>query len=141
MMTARFPGERPILLPMASYHGTLAAVRCFGAAGLHVTLAESSRLVPAVWSRFAARRVSSPGPEAPADFIGWLLEFGAREPGHVLYPTSDDVAWLYAVHREELAKHFVLSVPDARTIYSLLNKTRLRTAAEAVGLSMPRTWI
>src|SRR3954467_2948811 len=107
MMTPRFPGERPVLLPIASYHGTLAAVRSLGAAGGHVTLAETSRLVPAVWSRFAARRVSSPDPEDAPKFIDWLLDFGAREPGHVLYPTSDDIAWLYAVHREQLAKHFI----------------------------------
>src|SRR5882672_9837994 len=107
-MTARYPGERPVLLPMASYHGTLAAVRCLGAAGVRVTLAESSPLVPAVWSRFAARRVRSPSPEDPPSFLQWLMDFGAREPGHVLHPTSDDVAWLYARHRDELAKHFIL---------------------------------
>ena len=74
---------------MAAYHGTLAAVRCLGAEGIRVTVAESSRFVPAVWSRFVARRVHCPGLEQSSRFVEWLLDFGAREPGYVLYPTSD----------------------------------------------------
>ena len=138
---SHFSAEPPILLPMAAYHGTLAAVRCLGAVGIRVTLAESDLLVPAVWSRFVWRRVSSPRPEDPQRFIGWLLDFGAREPGYVLYPTSDDVAFLYARYREELARFFVLRHSNIDSIYALLNKTRLRVLAEAVGLSMPRTWV
>src|SRR5205823_3861137 len=61
--------------------------------------------------------------------------------GHVLYPTSDDVAWLYAWHRDELAKNFILRHPGAQTTYALLNKTRLQAAARAVGIGMPRTWV
>src|SRR5207244_11171585 len=98
-------------------------------------------LVPAVWSRFVARRVPCPDPEDPGRFIPWLLEFGAREPGHVLYPTSDGLAWLYARHCDELSRFFILSHPSFEAISLLLNKTRLRTAAEAVGLRTPRTWI
>jgi len=133
--------ERPVLLPMPAYHGTLAAVRCLGAAGISVTVADGNPLVPAVWSRFAARRVRCPDPSNPSRFIHWLREFGAREPGYVLYPTSDDLAWLYSIHRAELAKHFVLRHPPPEVTYGLLNKIRLRTAAEAAGLSMPRTWV
>jgi D-aspartate ligase len=131
----------PILLPLASYLGTLAAVRCLGAREIPVVLAESERLVPAVWSRYAARRVASPSPQDPERFIEWLLEFGQREPGHVLYPTGDDVAFLYALHRDELAKRFVLRHPPIATTYSLLNKLRLGELAASVGLSMPRTWL
>ncbi len=126
---------------MPSYHGTLAAMRCLGAAGIPVTVAEGNPLVPALWSRFAARRVRCPDPANPSRFMRWLLEFGAREPGHVLYPTSDDLAWLYSMHRDELAKRFVLRHPSPQVTYGLLNKIRLRTAAEAAGISMPRTWV
>lgn len=126
---------------MAAYHGTLAALRCLGRAGIAVTLAESNPLVPAVWSRFAARRVRCPDPENPSSFIPWLLDFGVREPGHVLHPTSDDVAWLYARHRQELSRHFILWHPDVETTYRMLNKTRLQSAAAAAGLPMPRTWV
>jgi len=140
-VTGLWSGAPPILLPMAAYHGTLAAVRCLGAAGVRVTVAEGGRFVPGVWSRFVSRRVQCPSPEQPDRFIEWLLDFGAREPGHVLCPTSDSVAWLYARHREQLANHFVLTSPSLQATYLLLNKVRLQAAAEAVGLSMPRTWV
>jgi len=133
--------EPPVLLPMPAYHGTLAAVRCLGAAGISVTVADGNPLVPANWSRFAARRVRCPDPSNPSRFMSWLCEFGERYPGYVLYPTSDDLAWLYSRHRDELTKRFILRHPPVEVTYGLLNKIRLRTAAEAVGLSMPRTWV
>ncbi len=133
--------DPPILLPMAAYHGTLAAVRCLGRAGIPVTVADSVRFVPAVWSRFVKRRVRCPRPDEPERFIEWLLEFGAREPGHVLYPTTDDVAWLYARHRDELSNHYNLCIPDLEVTRLLLNKVRLQAAARTVGLPMPRTWL
>ena len=33
-------------------------------------------------------------------FVDWLLAFGKREPGHTLCPSSDDLTYLYALHRE-----------------------------------------
>lgn len=140
-MTAPLTTDAPILLPLPAFHGTLAAIRCLGAAGIRVVIAESDSLVPAVWSRFAARRVRCPDLRDPDAFVRWLLEFGDREPGHVLYPTSDDLAWLYAKHRDELSRKFVLRHPGADVTYRLLNKVRLREEAEAVGLRMPRTWL
>ena len=140
-VTARPVTDAPMLLPLPAFHGTLAAVRCLGAAGIRVVVADRDPFVPAVWSRFAARRVRCPSLVDPSAFMRWLLEFGEREPGHVLYPTSDDLAWLYARHRDELSRHFVLSQPPTEVIYRLLNKVRLREEAEAVGLAMPRTWL
>lgn len=140
-VTARPSSDAPMLLPLPAFHGTLAAVRCLGAAGIRVVVADGDPFVPAVWSRFAARRVRCPTLQDPSAFMRWLVEFGRREPGHVLYPTSDDLAWLYARHRDELSRHFVLSHPSADVTYRLLNKVRLRAEAEAVGLSMPRTWL
>src|SRR5438128_768648 len=126
---------------MAGYHGTLAAVRCLGAAGIDVTVADAETFAPARWSRFTRRRLTSPSVQDPDAFMRWLLETGARGPKHVLYPTSDDVAWLYALHRDELAKHFHLYQPPVDVIYSLLNKERLRRACEVAGIEMPRTWV
>jgi predicted ATP-grasp superfamily ATP-dependent carboligase len=130
----------PVLLTMATYYGTLAAARSLGAAGIPVTIADPERFAPARWSRFVSRRVSCPSVQEPERFISWLLEFGARHPGHVLYPTGDDVAWLYALHRGELATHFRLYQPSVDVIYSLLNKERLWRACNMVGIDMPQTW-
>jgi predicted ATP-grasp superfamily ATP-dependent carboligase len=73
--------------------------------------------------------------------VEWLLDFGARKPGHVLSLTSDDLAWLYARHRDELSKHYLFSSPSLAVTHLLLNKVRLQLAARAVGLAMPRTWL
>ncbi|MHB8876311.1 MAG: carboxylate--amine ligase, partial [Myxococcaceae bacterium] len=131
----------PVLLAMADYYGTLAAVRCLGRRGVPVTIAEGRLLAPARWSRFVTRRVPCPDLACPERFVEWLLSFGAKNPGHVLYPTSDDLCWLYALHREELSKHFHLYQPGLGPIYSLLDKTRLNAACAEVGLGTPRTWL
>ena len=132
---------RPALLTMASYHGTLAAARCLGEAGIPVTIADTQMFAPARWSRFATRRTFCPSVQDAERFVSWLLEFGERHPGHVLYPTGDDVAWLYALHHAELAKQFHLYQPSVEVIYTLLNKERLRRACTTVGIDMPQTWL
>ncbi len=130
----------PILLTMADYYGTLAAVRCLGRLGIPVTVAESKLLAPARWSRYVTRRVECPEVGDSDVFLEWLMRFGEREPGHVLYPTSDDMAWLFALHREELGKHFRMYQPGVDVIYGLLNKQRLHDLCKDVGLDVPDTW-
>lgn len=141
-MTSQTNGRTPppALLTMADYYGTLAAVRALGRAGVPVTMAESRTMAPASWSRYVARRVACPSPEDVDAFLAWLLEFGQREPGHVLYPTSDDLAWVYARHRDALSQHFRLLQPGVDVIYGLLNKKRLSEVATRVGLHTPATW-
>jgi D-aspartate ligase len=133
------PERPPFLLTMADYYGTLAAVRCLGRAGLPVTVAEGKWLAPARWSKYVTRRVPCPPVSDTEAFLSWLMEFGQREPGHVLYPTSDDMAFLYALHKDALSKHFRLYQPGVEAIYGLLNKEKLQRACEAVGLATPRT--
>jgi predicted ATP-grasp superfamily ATP-dependent carboligase len=115
-------------------------VRCLGRAGIAVTVAEPKLLAPARWSRYATRRVDCPDPHHAEEFLAWLLRFGEREPGHVLYPTSDDMAWLFALHRERLQLHFRMYQPPVEVLYTLLNKRRLHALCEESGLDMPATW-
>ncbi len=130
------------LLPVADYHGTLAAVRSLGRAGIDVTVADPRALAPARWSRYAARHVTCPDPMTdPNAFIGWLLEIGAREPGRVLLPTTDDLAWLFARHSGELQRHYVLDSPSLAAVYAVLNKWRLIEAAAGAGIDTPKTWL
>lgn len=129
----------PILLTNADFYGTLAAVRCLGRRGIPTVVAAERLLEPARWSRFASRVVKAPGSESPLRFMEWLVDFGRREPGHVLYPTSDETAWLFALHRDELAPYFVMSQPDVAVIESLLDKERLRALCAEVGIATPAT--
>lgn len=130
----------PVLLTSADYYGTLAAVRHLGARGVPVTLADPRRFLPASWSRFVSTRVRSPSSCQPDQMLGWLLDFGARHPGHVLLPTSDDMAWLLASQRERLGQVFRLYSPPAAAMAGLLDKRRLHEAAATAGLRTPQTW-
>jgi len=131
--------HHPVLLFDGGYYGTLAAVRCLGRAGIPVTIAESSMLAPARWSRYIRRRVSCPNVGDTERFMAWLLDWGRREPGHVLYPTSDDLAWLLAHYRNDLQPYFRLFHPPAKTIYGLLNKQRLAHMCAQIGIDTPET--
>jgi len=137
-----WPGPlAPALLADATWYGTLAAVRDLGSRDVPVILAGSPRLAPARWSRYVTAEVSCPSPKDHARFLAWLEDFGARAPGHVLYPTSDDVAWVIARHRAALAAQYRLYSPAPEALATLLDKGRLTEAARAAGLDVVETWL
>jgi len=128
-----------VLIADAKWYGTLAAVRDLGAHGVGVTLASDSWLAPARWSRYVVRTVSCPSSKNASQFLDWLLCFGSAHPGHILYPTSDEVAWLIAAHSEALSRVFRLYTPRIESIVRLLDKARLMEDARAAGLDIPET--
>jgi D-aspartate ligase len=128
------------VLTMGAYYGTLSAVRCLGDRSVPVILADSRRLAPALWSRHVTRREHCP-PARPVDrFVDWLLALGRRDPGHVLYATSDDLAWAFAERQDDLKRHFQLLTPAFADVVSILDKQALYAACSSVGLTTPRTW-
>jgi predicted ATP-grasp superfamily ATP-dependent carboligase len=120
---------------MPTYGGTLAATRCLGAHGIPITMAGETGLAPARWSRYVSRWVRCPSVQDEDKFFAWLCEFGERNPGHVLYPTCDDLAWLIADRRAELSKHYHLYQPPVSTILHLLDKKALHQACSEVGIA------
>jgi predicted ATP-grasp superfamily ATP-dependent carboligase len=138
-MGSSAPPGPPALLCDAAWYGTLAAARDLGPRGVPVVLASDALVVPARWSRHVSRTVRCPSRAEPARLLEWLLAFGEREPGHVLYPTSDDLAWIVAAHREELAPRFRLYGPPAEGLARLLDKAQLAVEARAVGIDVPET--
>lgn len=130
----------PILLADVTWYGTLAAVRDLGSRGVPVTLASDALLAPARASRYVSRSLSCP-PTAEADaLLEWLLRFGRANPGHVLYPTSDNLAWLIAANERTLAACFRLFTPAIEALVQLLDKERMGRAALAAGLEVPEAW-
>jgi predicted ATP-grasp superfamily ATP-dependent carboligase len=127
------------LLTMPDYCGTLAATRCLGEAGVQVWVAGESVVAPAAYSRHVVRRLHCPPAAQDARLIEWLLDVGARRPGGVLYPTSDDHAWIQAVHADELSRHYRLYAPDASVLERLLDKRALHEACGEVGIAVPRS--
>src|SRR5215472_15678116 len=128
----------PVLLTMAGFAGTLAAARCLGRAGLRVVVASDRHLRPAAWSRCVERTERCPPASDPERFLDWLLEFGARHPGHFLYPAGDDLAYLIARHRQELSRNFLLYQPSDGAILDLLDKSSLYAACGRLAIDTPR---
>lgn len=128
------------LVLSAGFYGSLAAVRCFGRAGIPVTVADQSRIGPASWSRFTKERLLCPTEQEPDAIIDWLETFGRTHARHMLYATSDEMAFLMSQERERLGRVFDLYVPDVSAIYGLLNKRQLSDHARAVGIDAPRSW-
>lgn len=130
---------------MPGYGGTLAAARCLGRAGIPVVVASEAMGQPAAWSRWATRRVRCPPPLDADRFLEWLLRFGERERErerpHVLYPTCDALAFLFARHADELGRHFLLYQPPFATLRTLLDKGSLTAIARRAGLETPATWL
>lgn len=132
---------RRALLGDSDHYGTLAAVRDLGRAGLQTAVidhdGDTSR---AASSRYCHERLVAPSEwHAPARFE-WLMNDGARNPGTLLYPTSDDAAWMMALRHEQLSRHFVLYQPPATAVQALLDKSQLYRHADADDVPHPDTW-
>jgi len=134
------PGPAPVLLTDGVWRCTVAAVRDLGGRGIPVTVAYDDWAAPARWSRYATRAVPCPSTNQPDRFLEWLHAFGARHPGHVLCPSSDDVAFLAATHRESLGRLFHLLTPSREALLAVIDKGRLGQAAARAGLRSPETW-
>jgi predicted ATP-grasp superfamily ATP-dependent carboligase len=128
-----------VLLLGADYYGTLAAARCYGKNGIDVTMADASSLSRGLFSRHVTERLEHPPLSEPQRLIAWLLDYGAKHPGTLLYPPNDHLAWLFAAHRERLADVFLTYAPGEDAIIKLLDKKRLHAACAEVGIDVPET--
>ncbi len=130
----------PALLFDAGFYGTLAAARSLGRAGIPVVVADPSRLATTRFSRYVARAHVCPPVTRVERFIEWLLDFGTREGEHVIYPTSDEVAYVLSAYKGELSNRFRLFQPDRATLTRVLDKKTLLDQARAAGFDAPETW-
>jgi len=131
----------PALLLMPQYTGTLAAARCLAAHGVPVVVASSDLLAPALWSRYVSTRKICPNfLHGPLPVLEWLMRYGKSAPGTVLYPTCDELAWIVARHRDDLAEWYQLYSPSLETLRAVLDKRELYAACSALGIGVPQTW-
>jgi predicted ATP-grasp superfamily ATP-dependent carboligase len=130
-----------VLLLGADYYGTLAAARCFGKHGIHVTMADESRRARALYSRHVSEKLVHPSLSQPQALVDWLVAWGEQNPGTLLYPPNDHLSWLFAAHGERLSKAFVTYSPSESSVITLLDKKRLHDACASadVGIEVPET--
>ena len=133
----QLPPPRGFLLTTGNFLGTLAAARDLGRHGIPVVLADATPDTLTGHSRFVTRSLACPGLDAPEAWVQWLLDFGQREPGHVLYATSDDACWLLDQHHDALGRYFYLYQPRSGRLYEALNKKNLYAHCEALGIDQP----
>jgi len=72
--------------------------------------------------------------------LDWLVAVGGSTRDTVLYPTSDDFAWLQALHEGELSSRYRLYAPPVSVIETLLDKRALEEACARVGIVTPRAY-
>jgi hypothetical protein len=131
----------PVLLMQPGHYGTLAAVRAFGRAGIRVTTAGPTHWNVSAFSKYVNASLVSPSTLESASLIEWLEDFGRQNERHVLLPTCDDTAWLFARHRERLSRYFYLPRSPISAVHALLHKAKLAEHARAVGLDTPKSWL
>ncbi len=129
-----------MLLATGSSGGTISAVRELSRTGLSVAVISSNFLCPASWSRFASHSHKGPPERESRRFLDLLLHIGAEFPGQVLLPTSDETAWLYALHAPLLEKYFRMHQPSVATMERILDKKLLADAAMEAGVAVLPTW-
>ncbi|HSO39814.1 MAG TPA: hypothetical protein VLT33_45115, partial [Labilithrix sp.] len=127
------------LLLGADYYGTLAAARCYGKNGVPVAMADDNPRARALYSRYVGEKLAHPALSDPKALVEWLVAYGEKHPGTLLYPPNDHLAWLFAENRERLGKVFLTYQPDETAIITLLDKSRLHDACAAVGIEVPET--
>jgi len=130
----------PVLLCDGGYYGTLAATRALGANGVPVLVADPNILASTLWSRHVTSRFRCPPTADTERFVNWARIVGQRYNQPVIYPTSDDVSLVLALHRSELERDFRFYQPDLDTFLNLLDKSKLAQVVRAAGLDMPETW-
>ena len=127
------------LLLGADYYGTLAAARAFGKAGVKVTMADESRRARGLYSRHVADKLVHPPLSRPTELVDWLVDWGRRNPGTLLYPPNDHLSWLFAAERDRLGEVFAMYSPREGAVFTLLDKKRLHEACARVGIDVPKT--
>ena len=130
----------PILVACPTTAGTLAAVRTLGQAGVPVFVCGERGLSAARLSRFAHSYWTFESTASEADFLAGLRSWTAHASGHVLLPASDETAWLFAKHGEELERHYTVYAPRIDAIETILDKQRLWQACKAIGVATLPSW-
>ena len=121
------------------HHGTLAAIRSLGRAGVAVHALMEGRANPASRSRYLYRAHPwAPPAEHPAGLIGHLRGIGERIGRETLLVPMDDAGAIFvAEHADALRTHFAFPGQDPDVPRRVADKARLQEACAAHGIACP----
>lgn len=133
--------EGGVLLADPNYHGTLAAVRALGRAGVPAAvLARSAQGANAAHSRYCRRTVEVNAACLTSEFLDAVCETGRQHVGLTLATTSDDMVWFVARHFDELKSYFNLPSSSSESLLCLTDKARMYALAQSLGIAVPATF-
>jgi len=126
-----------VLLTDPGNCGTLAAARDLGRRGFDVWTISATKGAPTSASKYVSKHIQNTNVSTPEQNLNLLLEIGKAHPGMVLYPTSDDFAWLQSTHLEDLKPYYRMYSPDGKSMENVLDKRHLFDACCEVGIESP----
>jgi predicted ATP-grasp superfamily ATP-dependent carboligase len=119
---------------------TVAVCQSLGRQGVGVSVGSTTRLSPAFFSRYCQSQLVYPSPQqAPAEFVGALLDHLGRNRHDVLIPTDDATLALISQHADEFERVTHVPIPAPEQLRYGLDKGRATMLAEAAGIPHPRT--
>lgn len=123
------------------HHGTLAAIRSLGRAGVPVHALMESRANPASRSRYLYRgHPWAPPAEHPAGLLSHLRGIGERIGRETLLLPMDDAGAIFtAEHADALRPRFAFPHQDPAVPRRVADKSRLQDACEKYGIACPPT--
>jgi predicted ATP-grasp superfamily ATP-dependent carboligase len=131
----------PVLITDGLWRKTLAAVRSLGRRGIPVVVGERTRLAPALWSRYAARRYCYPSAVLKTGkFLARLRQIIEREGLRIVFPMEEETLLTILRRRDQLGDQVVIPFAEPEKIERVRDKAELFHLAESLGLPMPNTW-
>jgi predicted ATP-grasp superfamily ATP-dependent carboligase len=118
----------------------LGVVRSLGRQGIPVWVLQGGDTL-AGYSRFARRRLRWPD-ASEAEQTNFLLRVAEAHglDGWVLFPTTEEGAWLVSCNHRELSARFRLTTSPWCRYVIAADKRLAYARAESLGIDVPRTW-
>ncbi|MDP9436489.1 MAG: hypothetical protein M3P93_15370 [Actinomycetota bacterium] len=126
------------LEPPALWHGTLLIARSAGRLGIPVHTVCSTRLDPAVTSRYVRGRLVVRAGASAGQWVENLMRIGRRLGRAMLVPIDDAGTVLVDDHADVLAEHFLFPRRPPGTGRLLGSKRELHLLAQRLGIPSPR---
>jgi predicted ATP-grasp superfamily ATP-dependent carboligase len=121
------------------YRG-LGIIRSLGRRGIDVWNVHAADTL-ATHSRYCRRAFRSAAGNDDA-YVQELLELARRHrlDGWVLFPTSDETAWVVSRFREALSRRYRVTTPCWSVYSAAADKASVHRIAESIGIDTPQSW-
>lgn len=128
-----------VVLQTPKLHG-VECVRSLSRAGVHTIAVASSRINPAVWSRYTDESLVIPSPNNDLSTYSDILQLLAqRTDVRTILPVSEPDIYVLAKHRPELARYVSPLWPSLETLNVAHDRLRMAEAAMNAGIPVPVT--